>query len=158
MRARRGLNAEPVAGNLAAIDAEHLRRSGRVASSKLMTQPHPTVLIVDDNDDIREGLATYISRQGYNVETASDGAEALSKMRSAHPGLVILDLAMPGMTGMGFRTLQVANPDLGQIPVVVYSALGGAREIADAMGAAAFVEKPVAMRDLMVLVHRHCLK
>jgi CheY-like chemotaxis protein len=116
------------------------------------------VLIVDDNEDVRDGFALYLRRQGYGVATAADGAEALGEMRRALPCIIVLDLAMPGMTGMGFRALQVADPDLGAIPVVVCSALGGAREIATALGSAAFLPKPVAMPDLAAAVTQHCLK
>lgn len=119
---------------------------------------HPSVLVVDDADDVREALALFLSHEGYAVETACDGTEALAKLRVARPCIVLLDLAMPGMTGMGFRAAQVANPDWGEVPVLICSAAPDVREVAERVGAVGYVEKPVQMSDLIALIRKHCLK
>jgi two-component system chemotaxis response regulator CheY len=123
-----------------------------------MAHRHPSVLIVEDNDDVREVLAFYIAREGYGVETARDGAEALDKMRVALPCIVVLDLAMPGMTGVEFRHAQLADDALKEIPVLVCSATIDVRESAEKLGAVAFAEKPVEVATLMATIREHCLK
>ena len=123
-----------------------------------MTHRHPTVLIVDDNDDVREVLAFYVGRAGYAVDTARDGAEALEKMRAMCPCIVVLDLAMPGMTGVDFRFAQLADKAIKHVPVLVCSATIDIRETSQKIGAVAFAEKPIEAEALMALIREHCLK
>lgn len=123
-----------------------------------MTHRHPSVLIVDDNDDVRDVLAFYVSREGYDVDTARDGAEALEKMRATCPCIVVLDLAMPGMTGADFRFAQLADRDIKHVPVVVCSATIDIREASHRIGAVAFAEKPIEAGALMAMIRAHCLK
>ena len=82
------------------------------------------VLIVDDNRETREALATVLGIRGFETVGVADGAQALAYLRS--PGaavwLVLLDLCMPRMDGDTFLQLKTADPGLKKIPVVVYSA------------------------------------
>lgn len=123
-----------------------------------MPHEHPRVLIVDDNDDVREVLAYVIGTHGYAVETARNGREALDKLRHVHPCVIILDLNMPDMTGRQFRQAQLADGDLRGIPVVVYSAAFDIREQAEQMGAAAYTEKTDVVGELLANIRQHCLK
>jgi len=119
---------------------------------------HPLVLLVDDNDDVRDGLTQLIRAEGYKVETARDGREALRKLLDVHPCIILLDLMMPDMTGYDFRQAQLADPELQNIPVVVYSAAFDIRELSEQMGVAAWAQKPVVIKRLMELIRKHCLK
>jgi CheY-like chemotaxis protein len=110
-----------------------------------------SVLVVDDDTDIREAVAEVLAGEGYLVLGAGDGAEALKKCRAFHPSLVLLDLMMPGMNGWEFRAAQKRDPDLAGIPVVVLSAL----EQRVAIDAEAFVRKPFDLDELLALVRRH---
>ncbi len=103
------------------------------------------ILVVDDERDLRDTIAEVLSDEGYDVEEAGDGAEALTKARQVHPALVLLDLMMPGMNGWEFRTRQRGDPDLAAIPVIVVSALGKVPGV----DAAAYLQKPFELDDLL---------
>lgn len=78
------------------------------------------VLVVDDDPDLRETLAHLLEREGYAVDLARDGAEAMSRLaEDRSPDAIVLDLGMPNMSGWQFRDLQKRNPLLARIPVVV---------------------------------------
>ena len=109
------------------------------------------VLVVDDERDIRDAITELLSDEGYEVEGASDGAEALTKARDCHPGLVLLDLMMPGMNGWEFRDRQRGDPELAGIPVVVLSAFGRVPGV----DAAAYLQKPFELEDLLTTVRAH---
>ncbi len=109
------------------------------------------VLIVDDESDIRDAIAELLSEEGYEVQGARDGAEALTKARACHPSLVLLDLMMPGMNGWEFRAKQRGDPELAAIPVVVLSALGRVPGV----DAAAYLQKPFELDDLLSAVRLH---
>jgi CheY-like chemotaxis protein len=115
------------------------------------------VLIVDDNDDVREVLAFMVSTAGYNVETAADGREALEKLRSKLPCVVVLDLMMPEMDGQTFRRAQLAdeNEAVREIPVVCYSAAPDLRKTAEEMGVD-YVEKTGEIGELLQEIRRRC--
>lgn len=123
-----------------------------------MSHRHPTILLIDDNQDIRDGLTQLISADGYAVETAHDGRDALKKLETIHPCIILLDLAMPDMSGYDFRRAQIADERLRGIPVVVYSGQHDIREKAEEMGAAAHAPKPIMIDRLMALIREHCLK
>lgn len=112
-----------------------------------------SVLVVDDEIDIREAVAEVLAEEGYEVFAAGDGAEALRKARSFHPSLVLLDLMMPGMNGWEFRAAQASDPELSSIPVVVLSALGRVSGF-EAQG---FIQKPFDLDELLSAVKRHAL-
>lgn len=115
------------------------------------------VLIVDDNDDVREVLAFMVSTAGFNVETAADGREALLKLRASRPCVVVLDLMMPEMDGESFRRAQLADDDeaVRAIPVVCYSAAPDLRQTAEEMGVA-YVEKTGEIGELLLEIRRRC--
>lgn len=84
-----------------------------------------TVLVVDDDDDIREILRDVVADQGYAVRTASDGLEALSVLRESEPprvDLILLDLNMPRMDGLAFLAEQKRDPIIAAIPVIIITA------------------------------------
>ena len=108
----------------------------------------PSVLVVDDDPSIREVVALTLEDEGYRVETAANGCEALKKMRDDPPSGVVLDMMMPVMDGPAFLRACRSDPSCRGVPIVVMSAN---RKAADALalGAAAFVAKPF---DLDVLL------
>jgi DNA-binding response OmpR family regulator len=110
-----------------------------------------SVLVVDDEIDIRQAVAEVLADEGYQVFDAGDGAEALRKCRAHHPSIVLLDLMMPRMNGWEFRDAQKHDPDVSAIPVVVVSALGRVSNI-DAEG---FIQKPFDLDELLAMVRRH---
>lgn len=110
-----------------------------------------TVLIVDDEEDIREAVSEALSNEGYEVHGAGDGAQALEAARELRPSLVLLDLMMPGMNGWEFCAAQRNDPEISRIPVVVVSALGRV----NGLDAAGFIEKPFDLTELLNAVKRH---
>lgn len=110
-----------------------------------------SVLVVDDESDIREAVAEVLADEGYVVHGAGDGAEALRKARAVHPDIVLLDLMMPGMNGWEFRAAQKGDPELSDIPVVVLSALGRVA----GMDAAGFIQKPFDLDELLDAVREY---
>jgi CheY-like chemotaxis protein len=119
-------------------------------------QPSPTILVVEDNDVAREGLAADLRRAGYAVATAADGAQALEALRAGPPpGLILLDMLMPVLDGWHF--LGRLRQDGPHPPVVVTTgtAVVG-REWAQDHGCAGFLRKPVGAEDLLEEVRR-CL-
>ncbi len=109
------------------------------------------ILVVDDERDIRDTIAELLADEGYAVEEAGDGAEALAKARDCHPVVVLLDLMMPGMNGWEFRARQRGDPELAGIPVIVVSALGRVSGV----DAAGYLQKPFELDDLLSAVRRH---
>jgi len=88
----------------------------------------PTVLIVDDDRAILDGVGEFLREQGFMVVTATNGAEALAHLRAGlRADVILLDVMMPIMDGWDFRAEQLADPVLQDIPVVAISASGFAR-------------------------------
>lgn len=81
-----------------------------------------TVLVVDDNTDVREMMQILLEDAGYRALGAANGREALESMRAHRPGLVLLDLNMPVMDGWEFRRQQNADDQLSDIPVICITA------------------------------------
>jgi PAS domain S-box-containing protein len=116
------------------------------------------ILIVDDEADVHDLLTDLLRAEGYDVVTASDGAEALEYLRAAPvlPGMILLDLVMPNMDGWEFLEQRSHDPRLAGIPIVLISGQTSARETARALGLASFVEKPIVaarLREVLTRMH-----
>jgi CheY-like chemotaxis protein len=84
-----------------------------------------TILVVDDDVDIRASLCDFLEDEGYTIATAANGRDALDYLRgNPAPSVVLLDLMMPIMDGYEFRTEQKRDPAIAAIPVVVMTARG----------------------------------
>ncbi|HYG76238.1 MAG TPA: response regulator [Planctomycetota bacterium] len=115
-----------------------------------------TILIIEDDVDIRDALTQILEFEGYDIASASNGKEALDVLRnSARPGLILLDLMMPVMDGWQFRAEQQQDKRLADIPVVIVSADGRIFQKATAIGAAGYLRKPVELEVLLNTVQRH---
>jgi len=113
------------------------------------------VLVVDDDEDIREALQIALFAAGLAAETAGDGDEALARLRcEPRPSLVILDLMMPRRSGADLLEALRADPELAAVPVVVLSGDHTAGASAMAAGATAFLVKPVDLVDLLATMAR----
>jgi CheY-like chemotaxis protein len=116
------------------------------------------VLVVDDDPDIRETVIEVLQENGHRAQGASNGVEALERLRGSDelPCLILLDLMMPTMDGQAFRAEQLKDPQLSPIPVVVISAFRDSAEKAKELAAAAHLTKPVTLEELMAVVERFC--
>jgi CheY-like chemotaxis protein len=103
--------AAPADGKNAARLACGSRQSVNALGGK-MNYVHPTILVIDDQPDARAGLEIMLRRDGYTVETAANGREALDKLwRGLRPCIILMDLMMPVMTGYEFRQEQMEYPE-----------------------------------------------
>lgn len=119
---------------------------------------HHSVLVVEDDADVRGAVATVLEMRGYDVVEAQDGREALEALR-AEPArfcLVVLDLFMPEMDGWTFRAEQMKDPHLATIPVLVVTADALAARRAVSTGVIATMTKPVDLDRLIGTVERYC--
>ena len=108
------------------------------------------VLVVDDDPAIRDAVRDALEAVGLRVTVASDGAEALAKVLTEEPCVVLLDMRMPVMDGWGFaRAIRERGMDL---PVVVMTAAADARRWANEIGAMGVVPKPFALSELISAV------
>lgn len=113
-----------------------------------------TVFIVDDDPDTREMLGHFLELEGYEVESAANGRDALEQLApGTRARVILLDLMMPVMDGWQFRREQTRRSDIAHIPVIVVSAAGRDR-IAD-IAADAYLSKPVDLDELLTCVHAH---
>jgi CheY-like chemotaxis protein len=112
------------------------------------------ILVVDDDPECRELLTDLLTNEGYSVVCAEDGRQALEYMDSSTPGLVLLDLKMPNMSGWEFLAQQKSDPRLASVPVVVISGSGLAPEVQ----ARAVVHKPIDFDVLKRVVEQNRLK
>lgn len=114
------------------------------------------ILIVEDKATSRELLRTVLEQQGYVVEEASDGEEALRKISEQPPHLVLMDLQMPGRNGYEVVREVRTNPRLQSIPVVAVtaSAMQGDREKVLAAGFTSYITKPISLVQLRQEVNR----
>jgi CheY-like chemotaxis protein len=102
------------------------------------------VLVVDDDDGLREDLAAYLDMHGVPTKVASDGIEALRALATGPlPSLIILDLMMPRMNGVEFRARQRLDPRIAAIPVIILTASHDGRAESEELGAAAYFAKPL---------------
>jgi CheY-like chemotaxis protein len=117
-----------------------------------------SVLIVEDDADVRGALAAILETQGFTVAEAEHGLEALRHLRaSSCTCLIVLDLFMPTMDGWKFRDEQVKDPHLAAIPVVVVSAdQDAARRAGATLGVAAAMQKPVDLDRFIDVVRQFC--
>jgi CheY-like chemotaxis protein len=115
------------------------------------------VLVVDDDDDVRESLTALLTLEGFNAEGVCNGCEALDYLRThAPPCVIVLDLMMPVMSGAEFRAEQLRDDALARIPVLVLSASHDGRQQAETMGASGYFPKPVPLEAFFESVRAHC--
>lgn len=114
------------------------------------------VLVVDDEEDVREALAALIGRWGFEVVTAGSGREALALLRSGPaPRLLLLDLTMPDVNGWSVRADMLADPELSRIPVVLLSGVADAPLQSKVLQTEDLLSKPIDVEKLRALLHRH---
>jgi CheY-like chemotaxis protein len=114
-----------------------------------------SILLVEDDFDVREALVETLRDRGYAVEAAPDGEQALHLLRGgARPGLILLDLMMPRMSGSEFRMAQLVDPALAGLPVVLLSADGRMEEKAIALKVEGAIRKPIDLDELFSVIER----
>ena len=122
-----------------------------------MSALHP-VLVVEDEEMIRESIVEILEDSGYQPIAAVDGRDALAKLKTANPRpcVILLDLMMPGMNGWSFRERQRGDPELAPIPVIILSANPDLARNARDLDVADYLEKPLRVAALLERVRHHC--
>ena len=118
--------------------------------------PAKTILVVDDLFTVRQPLRILLQRQGFVVEEAGDGHEALQKIAESRPDLVLLDLMMPVMSGVEVLEHIKTDATLQDIPIVVLTAVAAEWQMSQyiEMGATDYVLKPFTSAALLECVRR----
>jgi CheY-like chemotaxis protein len=112
-----------------------------------------TVLIVDDDDDLRNVMAEVLTEEGFSACTASNGQEALEAISRVRPGLILLDWMMPVMDGQETLESLRANEELAKIPVVIVSVSDRSKAV---RGIAPLLKKPFKREVLLKMAHEAC--
>ena len=116
------------------------------------------ILVVEDRDDVRQGMAQLLELHGFVVVDAAGGEQALDHLRTDPRGfaLMLLDLRMPGgLNGADVREQQLTTPELADIPTVVVSATEADGEARAQLRADAWIEKPFRFDDLLAVVKQY---
>ena len=123
-----------------------------------MTKKKKCILIADDEESIRDACCKVLDKEGYRLETAVDGVEGLQKIREVRPDLVLVDLKMPGMSGMDLLA-KIKEIDQTIIPVVI-TGYGTVESAVEAMKRSAFdfLPKPFTPEQLRTVVRKGLIR
>ena len=121
-----------------------------------MEPPEKTVLIIEDEADAAELFAEMMRVSGFRVLKTSSSAPAISMMTAEKPDIVLLDIMMPGVSGLDILREMRGDPTLMDVPVVIVSAKGMPADIRHGMeaGASVYLTKPVGFLELKEAVER----
>jgi CheY-like chemotaxis protein len=121
-----------------------------------MPSSEKTVLIIEDETDAADLFAEMMRVSGFRVLKTSSSTPAISMMTAEKPDIVLLDIMMPGISGLDILRQMRADPNLADIPVVVVSAKGMPADIKNGMeaGASTYLTKPVGFLELKEAVER----
>ena len=113
------------------------------------------VLLIEDEPNIIEAIRFILSRDGFRVDTHSDGQTAVEAVRSRAPDIVILDVMLPNRSGYDILKDLREDPDMGQVPVLMLTARGQKkdRDLAERLGASRFMTKPFSNGEILSSVH-----
>lgn len=112
-----------------------------------------TVMVVEDDGDLREATAGLLRDHGFNVLVSDSGADALRQLRQTPCiSAIVLDVEMPLMNGATFRGEQLADPQIAGIPLILLSGRADLGQIAAILGAKAFFPKPLDADALLCAV------
>lgn len=112
------------------------------------------ILVVDDDDTLRESILTVLSQRGFTTYAADDGLEARRLIDRHRPGVVILDMMMPRWGGLAVLEHFKGKPDAPQFIMVSANEIAKHKDYAEKLGVATYIRKPFAMEHLMEQVDR----
>ena len=115
----------------------------------------PTVLIVEDDADLRQFLECALTENGYETVSAQNGRDALIQMAARKPSVVLLDLHMPVMDGWTFRREQLDDPRKASVPVVAVTAHYDPGDVERTLGVKC-VPKPMQLDDVLAQLQHAC--
>lgn len=135
------------------VEADHFNP---FAAALEMSGKKPSILVVEDEDNIALALEFLMIREGYDHARIADGALALPRIRELHPDLVLLDIMLPGASGYEICQGVRRDPSLNDVKILMMTARGSAIEKRKGLeiGADGFITKPFELRDLRAEVRR----
>jgi signal transduction histidine kinase/CheY-like chemotaxis protein len=140
------------AGHVAAVSAQ--TATPIPADLRLPAATGPTVLLIDDEETSHAELQVFLRGTPYRLLHAYNGQQGLTMLREQHPDLVLLDIIMPGVDGWAILNEIKADPQLHDTPIVILTKSSG-EDLALALGASAFVSKPVDTAQLLEVIKHY---
>ncbi len=115
---------------------------------------HETILVVEDERDIQELVRYNLAKEGYSVKVVGTGEEALRAVRGDPPGLVLLDLMLPGVDGLDVARQLKSDPATRRVPIIILTAKGEEVDVVSGLeiGADDYVPKPFSPRVLIARI------
>ncbi len=119
-----------------------------------MSDDKKKIMVVEDEESVREMVAKMLKARGYGVDVANDGLDGLRKIDQSKPDLLIADVMMPNLDGLTLVKALKEHKDTKNIPVIFLTAKGDARSMIEGInvGAKFYVTKPFQMDDLLTKV------
>jgi CheY-like chemotaxis protein len=131
-----------------------LEKSRPARLFQLPSTPFARVLVIDDNPDMVSVMRLFLTRGGYEVAAAFDGAPGIASARFFRPHVILLNLMMPGLSGDLVLPLLRRDPLLSGVKIILHSGYSGVDELARAIGADGFLRVPFSREDLGEEVQR----
>lgn len=131
--------------------------SENLAASSAVRNSNGTILVIDDEESSRAILRTFLNKEGYRVETSSNGEDGLRMARELKPNAITLDVMMPGKDGWEVLAQLKSSPELMDIPVIMLT-MSGDRQIGYALGASDFLNKPIDRSNLAAIMRKYRLE
>lgn len=131
--------------------SEYNRATMTASDTKRRAMKQTTILVVDDHSSVRTLVTDYLSEQGYRVLTASDGNEGLLVARRTRPDLILLDVMMPGLDGLGFLRAY-RRDNVGPVILLTARVEETDKVVGLELGADDYVTKPFGMKELVARI------
>lgn len=129
-------------------------RPSTTSSENRLEEKKTSVLVVDDDPSVRDLIVRFLSKEGFQVLTASSGEEGLKMARENLPHAITLDVLMPGMDGWAVLAELKNDPELAQIPVIMVTMVSD-RSVGFALGASEYLPKPINRERLTSLLQQY---
>jgi CheY-like chemotaxis protein len=139
---------------LAVDTVERLKITGKFRPIKFSKERKPSILLIEDTEDVIMMLSDYLELNGFKVVTARDGIEGVAQAHLTHPDLILMDIQMPRMDGFEATQKLRSEPDFKKTPIIALTALAMPtdRERCLAAGMDEYITKPVHLRALVKLI------
>jgi CheY-like chemotaxis protein len=115
----------------------------------MTSQSGKMIFIVDDDKDLLATMTDFLEFEGFAVESSATAEKALKRLDSLKPDLIILDISMPGMGGVGFLREMAGNQDIEKIPVLVFTARANMQGFFENLEVSGFLAKPCSQADML---------
>ena len=139
---------------LTADDIERLKITGKFRPIKLKQGQIPTVLLIEDTEEVVMMVSDYLEQNGFKVFTAHDGIEGISQAELTHPDVILMDIQMPRMDGFEATKKLRSQAAFANTPIIALTALAMAndRERCLEAGMDEYITKPVHLRALVKII------